>query len=763
MAEGTVWDWRRENYPLAMLPEEVRDEIGKYLDASPGETGFMTFASRFGFRRLDASAIFARTKYSATIDLLAELERRTPATSIQDIYRVLIQMRSAAADVIASNMPYILRRSREGQQNTEPSFCPSCDLQRDQSQPSGNFYPRRPNRAENESDDHTLYPEDFTRNTRSFRASYTQTGHPVPHHLESQPSIEPLSQQDFINPARNRASINGAVEHPLQRQNQNGSATQSKAKRDQFYDETGSDRLEQHSSSVSQTSFPWYPPDPSTGRYESRLPLDLDQHCLRSFPVTINPSGQHSENVYNSMTPVASELRRSANSNIPSRGDSNTVACQKCRLASDCEETIVFTPVSEPKHSCALHSESANNSVISNSESSSGIKTQNSQNGGYDQAEDEIFHNGNRRVVGSSEVYAHENSSNNSCQKLKVDGETVPKTVNSQKNEVLTRVFEDQDETHLKTRCINNDADKFERLKCPMCSLNMDQSKTAVKSRFINKDIKKFEQSKCSKCSYTHTKEVARNLDSYSSCEGNCLCSCNRNMASVNPDPNCSQCQKEFEHNMNELKTTTQSQVIYERHSWHEGTKHDSRISLASSSSDSSIVSQASSLSLYTRSESGSKPVVLVTYSLSDNREKNDQHVEEVMDLIRKTKDTQISVRVDMDQVSFAQKRWNRLDWLDKNLRKANYVIVCISPEYKQDIIPKDGAVPQESQLNTRYIYDHIRAEYYENQCRNYRVIPILFPNSGAKYCHIPKWMTATSVYTYPKDVATITKLIRNS
>ena len=88
-------------------------------------------------------------------------------------------------------------------------------------------------------------------------------------------------------------------------------------------------------------------------------------------------------------------------------------------------------------------------------------------------------------------------------------------------------------------------------------------------------------------------------------------------------------------------------------------------------------------------------------------------------------------------------------------------MIACLSPEYAQDIKVSNGASPQESQLNTRYIYEYMKDEYYRNQCQNKRVIPVLFPNSGACYDkHVPICMRSTNVYTFPDHIDKIIKLI---
>ena len=113
------------------------------------------------------------------------------------------------------------------------------------------------------------------------------------------------------------------------------------------------------------------------------------------------------------------------------------------------------------------------------------------------------------------------------------------------------------------------------------------------------------------------------------------------------------------------------------RHSWHEGEQNESRESLDSSglsSSDPLVYSSTSSLGSSRSSRSSDthgQPVVLVTFSVPQcDPRRAEAHLREVYRMIEMLKDAGIRVRVDMDRDAFRRKKWNRLDWLDKNLCK---------------------------------------------------------------------------------------------
>lgn len=81
-------------------------------------------------------------------------------------------------------------------------------------------------------------------------------------------------------------------------------------------------------------------------------------------------------------------------------------------------------------------------------------------------------------------------------------------------------------------------------------------------------------------------------------------------------------------------------------------------------------------------------------------------------------------------------------------------MLVCITPTYFTDIqTPVDNeAQPRTIQLNARFIYDKLRDEYYRNNCRNRRVIPVCFTETGATYDHVPEFMRSTLVFSFPKN-----------
>lgn len=80
-------------------------------------------------------------------------------------------------------------------------------------------------------------------------------------------------------------------------------------------------------------------------------------------------------------------------------------------------------------------------------------------------------------------------------------------------------------------------------------------------------------------------------------------------------------------------------------------------------------------------------------------------------------------------------------------------MVICITPTYHADIqAPSEReAQPRPLQLNARYIYNKLRDEYFSNCSINKRMIPVMFPNTGAKYEHVPECMKSTLVFSYPQ------------
>lgn len=69
------------------------------------------------------------------------------------------------------------------------------------------------------------------------------------------------------------------------------------------------------------------------------------------------------------------------------------------------------------------------------------------------------------------------------------------------------------------------------------------------------------------------------------------------------------------------------------------------------------------------------------------------------------------------------------------------------------DIQPDDAdqAQPRPIKLNARYIYNKLRTEFFDNGSRNSRMVPVLFPQTGATYTHVPDCMKSTLVFPFPQ------------
>ncbi|XP_045177095.1 uncharacterized protein LOC123537444 [Mercenaria mercenaria] len=149
---------------------------------------------------------------------------------------------------------------------------------------------------------------------------------------------------------------------------------------------------------------------------------------------------------------------------------------------------------------------------------------------------------------------------------------------------------------------------------------------------------------------------------------------------------------------------------------------------------------------------------VFVTYSWNGMTDP-ESLIQEVIEMCRALREAGIRVKIDMDETSYAALRLNRLDWIDRNVREARYVIVCVTPTYAADIRepdPRNQASPRSGQLNARYIFDKLREEYYSNLSQNRRIIPVMFSNYGAAPKHVPSCMRSTLIYTYPANMEEI-------
>lgn len=866
-------DWSQEYYPILWLPYHVRAEIAKHLDAgSPsGERGIEMFGYYLRFTPQDIRYMRERCRspdfnYSVTMFLFVELETRRNPPSIQEIYRILLHMRSAAVDIIIRHLPDILReRNRhrsDGQQNSEPSFCecPHCDSLRNRSRHSSGHYHGSDN-VPRQSDDPTLCPTNNTRNTRSVQTSYFQDRQPTMQYPQNQPSIGP--RPSLYQPGWNTAypphvpQQHSNYSYPDNPVNQSGSIRHHSNMQSQPLQHVRPPY--QRHMSLQENPQSWIAPELNTIQpLDSSLYSDqLEQVSKSSHQTRFNRSNSeptHSIRPLNGMAPNSINGRKG---NGPERVRYDRNNCQECRLAGDSEQTMVLTPVSEPKSSCPYHSNGRSGHGIPLSETYPQLGAQNVQRSST------IPQNLNshpnftglnpavRSVIGATmndneqtsrkmsylddnkQAEREMNAFNETNSNLDADThETARKTVSiSDKSEVVEDRHSSADETKRKTSYFDDiyaDTDQTSRKESYLDDVHDNRDETAKKTTYVedlnaendqtsrkrsyidehltsnndetarktsyidetykmqnnlveNDDKFKGLISGCPMCEEenrmrelrvnTFESFNAHNAQSACTCnDGNVNCSANdRNTTRVTQAPGCGQYQNEAQRHVTgessqECPSRQEPEVVYNRkdgrHSWHEGEQYKSESSLASSNSDSSLLYCRSCDSLQS-SESSTKPVVLVTFSVSPDQARADAHMYEVYDLIKRLKEARIRIRVDMDRDAFRRKKWNRLDWLDKNLTKAYFVVACISPEYADDIRPPgDEAVAYVSQLNARYIFDHMRREYYDNRAQNRRLIPVLFPNSGAQYAHVPQCMTATQIYTYSKDVENIIRII---
>ena len=81
-------------------------------------------------------------------------------------------------------------------------------------------------------------------------------------------------------------------------------------------------------------------------------------------------------------------------------------------------------------------------------------------------------------------------------------------------------------------------------------------------------------------------------------------------------------------------------------------------------------------------------------------------------------------------------------------LFQSNFVLICISPNYKfvVDGQPPTNGVQNENAINTQYIYRRIHAEYISQGSKNYRFIPVLV--SGAQVVGVSYFHTRFLVFT---------------
>ncbi|BFZ16163.1 hypothetical protein BsWGS_19202 [Bradybaena similaris] len=154
---------------------------------------------------------------------------------------------------------------------------------------------------------------------------------------------------------------------------------------------------------------------------------------------------------------------------------------------------------------------------------------------------------------------------------------------------------------------------------------------------------------------------------------------------------------------------------------------------------------------------------VFVTYSYD-----NESHGKQVLSLCKFLQSNGFACCVDVCEKKTSAKSLEQLEWCRKKVLEADFILVCISPRYLEEISPASSTLPQNSQrqLHTREIYELMNTEYLNNQ-HSYdgesnsgvtspqRFVPLLFPKMT--HSHVPAWMNNGPIYIWPqqyKDLA---------
>ncbi|CAK8676772.1 unnamed protein product [Clavelina lepadiformis] len=110
------------------------------------------------------------------------------------------------------------------------------------------------------------------------------------------------------------------------------------------------------------------------------------------------------------------------------------------------------------------------------------------------------------------------------------------------------------------------------------------------------------------------------------------------------------------------------------------------------------------------------------------------------------------SIEVTVDVLEQKEKAESVSKWLDKNLQKCDFVLICVSPKYYEIVLEDEPrqSDQQENNVNTRYIYRRIHNEYIHQGAINKRFIPVLV--GTGKSSHVPGWLHDTKIFQWPDE-----------
>ncbi|CAL1541160.1 unnamed protein product [Lymnaea stagnalis] len=159
---------------------------------------------------------------------------------------------------------------------------------------------------------------------------------------------------------------------------------------------------------------------------------------------------------------------------------------------------------------------------------------------------------------------------------------------------------------------------------------------------------------------------------------------------------------------------------------------------------------------------------VFVTYSYDD-----ENHGKQVLSLCKFLQSNGFACCVDVTEKPPSSGR-ECVEWCRKRITEADFILVCVSPKYIQDISNK--VPPKVTQGNGRHlhaweIFDFMKNEYFDNlrHCaatngqgvQPSRLVPLLF--GGMQADALPQWMTRNRPsYIWPKEYLDLAWMLTN-
>ncbi|KAH9504972.1 hypothetical protein Btru_061200 [Bulinus truncatus] len=144
---------------------------------------------------------------------------------------------------------------------------------------------------------------------------------------------------------------------------------------------------------------------------------------------------------------------------------------------------------------------------------------------------------------------------------------------------------------------------------------------------------------------------------------------------------------------------------------------------------------------------------VFVTYSFD-----NEGHARQVLSLCKFLQTNGFACYVDVCEKNPVCSTEQIIDWCSKKISEADFILVCVSTKYLQDIDSnnkKNVHQGSDKKLHTKEIFGLLESEHSRNNgfssSKQIQIVPLLFGNMQAS--SLPNWMTANRpAYEWPKQ-----------